>query len=127
MNPDTTILLRQVHPEFIPEGKLTSQAFVPFPKDEGMPSVYDGDLISPQDSHRHYTEILTLESDSVWGVSSGEVVAEGLTCRADAKADFPSHAVIDFSAHPERSFRKYAKKLKERALARGRMFPLATD
>ena len=122
MNPDTTILLRQVHPEFIPEGKLTSQAFIPFPRDEGLPSVYDGDLISPQDSHRHYTEVLELKSNSVWGVSSGEVVSEGLTCRSDAKDDSPAHAVIDFSAHPEKSFRKLAKKLKERALARGCLY-----
>jgi hypothetical protein len=28
-----TMLLRQVHPDFIPDGQLTSQAFIPFPKD----------------------------------------------------------------------------------------------
>lgn len=122
MNPDTTILQRQVHPQFIPEGKLSSQAFIPFPKDEGTPSVYDGDLITPQDSHRHYTEILKLESDSVWGVSSGEVNSAGLTCRSDALEDSPAHALIDFSTHPAKSFRKLAKKLKEKALARGCLY-----
>lgn len=126
MNANTTILLRQVHPQFIPDGRLSSQAFLPFPKDGGMPSVYDGDMISPQDSHRHYTEVLKFDSDSVWGVSSGEVFAEGLTCRSDAEDHFPAHAVIDFSAHPEKSFRKLAKKLKEMAIARGCLYPPAS-
>jgi hypothetical protein len=50
MKPET-VLLRQVHPDFIPDGQLTSQAFMPFPKDDGQLSVYDGDQISAIDSH----------------------------------------------------------------------------
>jgi len=126
MNPDTTVLLKQVHPEFIPEGNLSSQAFVPFPKDEGTPSYYDGDLISPEDSHRHYTKTFALESHSVWGVSSGEVTAEGLTCRPDPQENSPAHAVVDFSGQPAKTFRKLAKKLKARAIARGCLYPSAS-
>jgi len=40
---DQTLLLRQVHPNFLPDGELSSQAFYPFPKDNGRLSVYDGD------------------------------------------------------------------------------------
>jgi hypothetical protein len=120
---DQTVLLRQVHPGFIPDGQLTSQAFMPFPKDEGKPSVYDGDQISPADSHAHYTQKLGFKSDSVWGVSCAEVTEIGLASYPDPKEDFPSHALIDFTVKPQTEFRKLAKKLKAKALARGRLYP----
>ena len=53
---DQTLLFRQAHPNFVVEGMLTSQAFTPFPKDQGNLSVYDGDQVSPQEAYRHYTE-----------------------------------------------------------------------
>jgi len=118
MSPET-VLLRQVHPAFIPEGQLTSQAFMPFPKDDGKLSVYDGDQISAEASHRHYTEVLGNASDSVWGVSCAEVSSTGLTSAPDPMSNFPSHSVIDFSAEPANQFRRLAKKLKTLALARG--------
>jgi hypothetical protein len=121
MNHETT-LLRQVHPDFIPDGQLTSQAFMPFPKDEGKPSVYDGDQISAADSYTHYTEVLGYKSDSVWGVTCAEVSASGLTSAPDPKENSPYHAVIDFAPHPEKSFRKLAKKLKAFAIARGCLY-----
>jgi len=120
---ENTVLLRQVHPDFIPGGELTSQAFMPFPKDEGKPSVYDGDQISPLESHAHFTETLGYTSDSVWGVSCSEVTEAGLTSQADPKEHFPSHALIDFTAQPANAFRKLAKKLKAKALTRGRLHP----
>ena len=121
MNSET-ILLRQVHPDFIPEGQLTSQAFMPFPKDEGKPSVYDGDQISAADSYKHYTQVLANKAHSVWGVTCAEVSEIGLTSAPDPKEKFPSHAVIDFTAHPEKSFRKLAKKLKAVAIVRGSLY-----
>lgn len=117
-----TLLLRQVHPDFIPDGQLTSQAFMPFPKDEGKPSVYDGDQIGAAESHRHYTEVLGNASDSVWGVTCAEVTAAGLSSESAPLENFPSHALINFTAHPEKSFRKLAKKLKVSAIARGCLY-----
>jgi hypothetical protein len=118
MSPET-LLLRQVHPAFIPEGQLTSQAFMPFPKDQGKLSVYDGDQISAAESHKHYTERLGNQSHSVWGVTCDEAVSAGLSSAPDPLENFPSHAVIDFTGHPEKSFRKLAKKLKALANIRG--------
>lgn len=118
MSPET-ILLRQVHPLFIPEGQLTSQAFVPFPKDDGKPSVYDGDQISAADSHKHYTTVLQLQSHSVWGVKCAEVTSVGLSSAPDPLENFPSHSIIDFNGHAEKTQRKLAKKLKAFALERG--------
>lgn len=64
MNP-TTLLYRQVNPSWIQSGRVTSQAFKPTPKDERRLSVYDGDLITPADAWRHYTESLGFSSVGV--------------------------------------------------------------
>lgn len=122
MNSFTT-LFRQVHPNFMQEGELTSQAFMPFPKDEGRLSVYDGDQISAMRSFAHYTEVLGLKSDSVWGVTCTEVSEIGLTSSPDPSEGFPEHAVVDFSGQLEKDFRKLAKKLKSVAVTRGRLHP----
>lgn len=47
MTPQTQ-LLRQIHPNFVQAGRVTSQAFRPTPKDENHLSVYDGDQIQPE-------------------------------------------------------------------------------
>lgn len=122
MTPQT-VLLRQVHPSFIPDGQLTSQAFMPFPKDQGKLSVYDGDQITAAAAFDHYTANLGNAAAGVWGVTCGEVTSCGLAGLPDPLEDFPSHAVIDFTAEPERNFRKLAKKLKVYALARGCLYP----
>lgn len=126
MSPET-ILFRQVHPKFFDnDGILTSQAFMPFPKDDGGLSVYDGDQISAADSYDHYTRILGNASDSVWGVAGSEVAAAGLAARPDELPDFPSHALIDFGEKSEKECRKCAKKLKSAALARGLLYQPAS-
>ncbi len=117
-----TQLLRQVHPKFAPDGELTSQAFFPFPKDEGKLSVYDGDQIDAHASHEHYTGILGNESAGVWAVTVEQVVAFGLTAASDPLQDFPSHSLIDFAQRDERECRKLAKKLKAVAVERGCLF-----
>ncbi len=51
-----TLLLRQVHPTWLKDGQVLSLAFRPFPKDAGLLSVYDGDLITAEASHTHLRE-----------------------------------------------------------------------
>jgi len=114
-----SILLRQVHPNFVFNGQLTSQAFFPFPKDNGKLSVYDGDQISAKDAYLHYVKVLCHQSCGVWGVEQLEVSEVGLISHADALIDFPSHAVIDFANATEKECRKLAKKLRTLAAARG--------
>jgi hypothetical protein len=118
MKPDS-ILFRQVHPNFFPNGKLSSQAFVPFPKDEGKLSVYDGDLVSAAESFVHYTEQLQFESVGVWGVANAEVGVTGLTSTPDPLPDSPAHALVDFGNASDKECRKLAKKLKAFANSRG--------
>ncbi len=124
----TSLLLRQAHPHFMDGDRITSQVFLPFPKDEGRLSVYDGDQISAEESHRHYTHILGHSSHSVWGVSGKEVDETGLSSVADPLPDFPAHALIDFRATAsllrltEKDFRKFAKRLKALADSRGCLY-----
>ncbi len=122
MNSDS-LLFRQVHPNFYPDGQLSSQAFIPFPKDEGQLSVYDGDMITPEQSFVHYTQTVGFASVGVWGLTNAEVASTGLTSRPDPQPDFAEHAVIDFGTMSEKECRKFAKKLKFLAVNRGRLHP----
>jgi hypothetical protein len=116
---DETLLLRQVHPQFMKDDQLTSQAFFPFPKDNGRLSVYDGDQISPEASYRHYTDVLRFQSQGVWAVSGTESASLGLTHAPDPLPESPAHAVIDFGQRPEKECRKLAKRLRDHAVRRG--------
>lgn len=117
-----TLLHRQIHPHFFVDGQLTSQAFLPFPKDEGELSVYDGSLISAASSFQHYTEKLCFASVGVYAVSKAETDSEGVPAAQAPMEDFPEHAKIDFNQVSQNSWRKVAKKLKKRALDRGCQF-----
>ncbi len=119
---DETRLLRQVHPSFIADGFVSSQAFTPFPKDAGLLSVYDGDLISAEDAYLHYTQTLHFQSVGVWAVTNAEAEEVGLSSRPDPLEDFAQHAVIDFTAHSPKTIRKLAKQLRDFAAKRGCLF-----
>jgi len=118
---DLTLLLRQIHPGFVQDGRPSSQAFRPTPKDEQKLSVYDGDQISPADAFEHYTKDLTLGSSGVLAVSMAECGALELPV-TPAPEPFPEHALIDFSAFGKSAIEKKAKLLKAKAEARGWLY-----
>jgi hypothetical protein len=118
MSP-TTPLLRQAHPNFMAGGEITSQVFMPFPKDDGSLSVYDGDQCSPADAYEHYTQVLCNQSAGGWSVTKAEADGAGAEGRPDPLPDFPAHAAIDFGGIPEKDRRKVAKRLKALASSRG--------
>lgn len=113
-----TLLHRQAHPKFMDGTQITSQVFIPFPKDEWLLSVYDGDQISAADSHAHYTRALGNESHSVWSLTKAEADGESVPASPDPIPDFPSHAKINFTGKSDKECRKIAKKLKAWAIAR---------
>ena len=124
----TTPLLRQIHPNWLKDGHILSIAFRPFPKDVGLLSVYDGDLIAPEASWKHYTENLGNKSAGVWAVTVGETKACRLVARADTVGYFAEHAVIDFSGHAEKEQKAKSKILASHAEARGCLFqPAGTN
>ncbi len=115
---DNTLLHRQVHPSWVQQGRITSQAFRPTPKDQQRLSVYDGDQISPEAAWTHYTDALGFASTGVMSVSVAECAAQALSAAADP-TPFPEHVLIDFSRLAENRIKAKAKLLKAAAEARG--------
>jgi len=111
------LLFRQIHPSFIDRGRVTSQAFRPTSKDEGRLSAYNGDMITAEDSWRHYTS-KGLKSAGVQAVTVQECAAEGLLVRPDPE-EFPEHTVIDFTHLSPNQVERKSKRLQRIADARG--------
>lgn len=113
-----TMLLRQVNPSWIQNGRVTSQVFKPTPKDERRLSVYDGDQVTPAHAWEHYTSELCFSSLGVLGVTVGECECHGLAAEPDP-TPFPEHAVIKFDNCAPSQIPKKAKHLKKLSEARG--------
>jgi hypothetical protein len=119
MTDEQHLLHRQVNPSWVQEGRVSSQAFNPTPKDSGLLSVYDGALMTAEASFFHFTSTPGLKAVGTISVSEGEVTAVGLSWRPDPEP-FPEHAVIDFTTLGSASrVKAKAQALAERARARG--------
>jgi hypothetical protein len=116
MNGDT-LLLRQVHPSFIQQGRVTSQAFRPTPKDQNKLSMYDGDQIEPEPAYVHYIETLKFASVGVLAVTVAECGELSLPVVADPEP-FPEHVLVDYSAVDKKDVEAKAKLLKAKAVNR---------
>lgn len=116
-----TVLLRQIHPSFVQQGRVTSQAFRPTPKDQNRLSVYDGDQIAANMAFQHYTEKLGYNSIGVMAVTQGECSEVQLPVLADP-GPFKEHAVIDFANLEKRQIEFKAKQLRSMAKSRGWLF-----
>lgn len=121
-----TLLLRQIHPTFVQQGRVTSQAFRPTPKDEQHLSVYDGDLIDSQPAYEHYTGTLGHASVGVMAVSVAECTSLDLPTSPDPEP-FPEHAIIDFTGFEKKLAEKKAKLLKARAEQRDWLYRETAD
>jgi hypothetical protein len=97
MADDERLLHRQVHPSWSQDGRITSQAFTPTPKDEGLLSVYDGEQVTPEASFIHFTTVKKLSAIGTASVTAAEVRSLELPWRLDPET-FAEHAVIDFTA-----------------------------
>jgi hypothetical protein len=118
---DATLLLRQVNPSWIQQGRVTSQAFKPTPKDDFKLSVYDGDLTSPPDSWKHFTEKLGFRSVGTLAITVAECSSQELPARPDPEP-FPEHAVVDFTGLETNQIEKKSKKLNALAAHRGWLY-----
>ncbi len=125
MTPET-FLLRQIHPSFVQEGRVTSQAFRPTPKDDKRLSVYDGDMISAQQSLEHFLTQPNCKSVGVMAVTNAECTSQSLPVIADG-VPFPEHVSIDFSQYEESDIKKKAKALARSAQDRGWLLQPSID
>ncbi len=114
---DNTLLLRQINPAFVQNGRVTSQAFRPTPKDQHKLSVYDGDLMSAEQSWKHFSG-RGLKSVGVLAVTVLECKAESLPA-APSPEVFEGHAHIDFTGLNESEIKGKGKRLLAVANSRG--------
>ncbi len=91
-----TPLHRQVHPSWVQEGRVSSQAFKPTKKDDHCLSVYDGDLIDAETAWRHYVYTLGHSSVGVLDVTVEECEILELTVTPDPDA-FPEHVLLNLA------------------------------
>ena len=113
-----TLLYRQIHPKFVQKGRVTSQAFRPTSKDKKRLSVYNGNLITAEESWRHYTNKLNLRSVGVLAVTKAECEGQALSVESDPTR-FLEHAEIDFRGLGRSAIERKADSLKTAACARG--------
>lgn len=116
-----TLLYRQINPAWIQQGRVTSQAFKPTPKDKKCLSVYDGDRLSAFEAWNHYTTELGFASIGVLAVTVAECDSLALPAEPDP-TPFPAHAVIRFDNCTSSLIEKKAKQLRSRAQARGWLY-----
>jgi hypothetical protein len=123
---EKTQLLRQVHPNFIQNGEVGVLAFRPNQNDNGHLSVYDGDQITPERSHAHYTEVQKLRSAGVLAVTVAECNSESLPSMLSPLPNFIEHAHIDFSGCDKKQLRDKSKALLAFAVERKWLFQVDT-
>jgi hypothetical protein len=116
-----TLLLRQIHPSFIQNGRVTSQAFRPTPKDENQLSVYDGDRISPDAAWRHFTADPICRSAGVMAVCYQECIEQDVPVIADG-VPFPEHVYLDFTGCGKGEIERKSKVLAKHAQQRGWLY-----
>lgn len=118
---DGTMLHRQVNPSWIQNNRVTSQAFKPTPKDMGLLSVYDGDMITAEKAWEHFTTTLRFQSVGSLALTVKECSDNQLPVEPKPE-EFPEHVVINFTAFSENQLEKKAKKLRSLADARGWLY-----
>ena len=126
----STKLYRQIHPSWIDEISvssqafeigITSQAFTPTQKDENKLSVANGDKLSAQDSYEKHT-LNGNKSVGVMSVLGNKCETVELPYNEDNNP-YDGHSHIDFSSCKSRSdVKDKAKKLKAFAMARGWLY-----
>ena len=90
----STLLLRQIHPDWIVGGRVTSQAFKPTKKDKGRLSTEDGDRTTAQDSYDRY--IQKYDSDGVMAVTVQECTDLQLPVLPEPNKHSEYHTIIDY-------------------------------
>ncbi|WP_288438460.1 hypothetical protein [uncultured Chryseobacterium sp.] len=129
---EKTLLHRQIHPSwvqndiissqaFLIENNIASLAFIPSEKDDKKLSVYNGEKFSAEESFTHFTA--NFKSAGVLSVTVAEVDSiDDLKVQED-NDPFDGHSVIDYTIVENASqIKKKAKRLKGLAVQRGWMY-----
>jgi hypothetical protein len=135
--PAEAIFFRQIHPSHFSSGFITSQAFIPFPKDMGGLTVDDGNLTTSEQSWIRATGVCGLTSCGTWGVSMLDVdSATEMNVRPDPQLCNEAHYLIEFpdfaqegltKSAVKREWKKRAQHLAIRASNRGSLYQPCSD
>ncbi|MBN8800439.1 MAG: hypothetical protein J0H05_02045 [Stenotrophomonas acidaminiphila] len=118
------LLMRQVHPNMMQEGRLWSGAFTPTAADNGLLSADRDSIISPKEAYERYLKLKALtQAGGSWGVSINEFKTMGLVCYFDPIPDNDAHVLVDFAAHGADKEKGLGKLAYAKASARGRLYP----
>lgn len=120
----STIIHRQVHPDFIQQNDFSSQifeatssVFIPTKRDQNMLSVYNGEKFDAKQAFDHFT--LQYSSKAVLSILVSECNIISLNVIED-NISFDGHAFIDFRGCTSgNQIKAKAKLLKKAALERG--------
>ncbi|MDX6404415.1 MAG: hypothetical protein QOH70_1870 [Blastocatellia bacterium] len=112
------LLHRNVHPQFILDNRITSQAFLLKNDDYGKLSVQQNSMASAEVAYERYTS-RGFESGGVWSITIAECDELGLRVHSDPIDEDDSHSIVDLTAYSKTQARKYTDKLSRRAQDRG--------
>lgn len=123
------LIWRNVHPSWIQDGKVSSLAFKPSPKDTGRLSGARQDKVSAEKHYFEFTDALGLTSSGVWAITVGEAQAQNVPCVYDAESSSKpdpcptGHTYLDYRAQTGGRIRKIASALRRKAEERGKQHP----
>lgn len=118
------LLMRQVHPNMMQEGRLWSGAFTPTRADNGLLSADRDSILSPKDAYERYLKLKTMtQAGGTWGVSINEFRAIDLVCYSDPLPDNDAHVLVDYLARGANQEKRLGKLAYAKASARGRLYP----
>jgi hypothetical protein len=127
LTDEDELLFRQVHPSFVRDGRVGSQAFRPTPKDQKLLSVAQSSKTTADAAFELHTQCKKLASAGTWAVTVGECQGLGLPARSDEVLDGacpdPAHAIIDFSALSNSKIEAQGARLARQANDRGILHP----
>lgn len=118
------ILLRNVHPNFVDNGRAGSGGFTPSAEHDYCLSVDFHTLSSPKESRDRHEKDFGLLSGGVFGLTVSEFEDHSVECRADPIVKNSAHALADFTkvqATSVSQVRKTGRKLAAIATQRGQL------
>lgn len=122
------VLFRQIRSKHLmDQGSPSSEAFRPMPKDDNRLSLDRSSKTTPEWSFGNFRD-KGYDSVAVFGVSVAEFNTLEILCFDDPRNDNDSYAYADFSTlHSKSHHIRVSKRLKQKAIERGQLFPYLQD
>ncbi len=118
----TELLLRQIHPNMVQEGRPTSLAFRPNGNDAGRLSSDRGSMLTPRVAFEAYLA-RQRQTAGTWAISVAEYSQAGLASYSDPIEENIAHAIIDFTTKAQTEWRSLSKRFQVHSTNRGILYP----